>query len=81
MTPPERREAITFLVAEQNVSVRRACAAVALSRAAYYRPSASREHRDAPVIGVLNDLVGAHHGWGFRMCFDRLRLGLTSRGV
>jgi putative transposase len=61
-------------VAEQDLSVRRACAAVALSRAAYYRRPIGRDHRDAPVIEVLNGLVGEHHGWGFRKCFDRLRL-------
>lgn len=61
-------------MAEQTLSVRRAGAAVAFSQAAYHRPPATREHPDAPVIAVLNGLMGEHHGWGLRKCFDRLRL-------
>ncbi len=26
------------------------------------------------MIEAFNQLVGEHHGWGFRKCFDRLRL-------
>jgi len=54
------------------MSVRRACAAVGLSRAAYYRP-AENEGRDEAVVDVLNELVDAHPRWGFWKCYDRLR--------
>jgi len=60
-------------VAEQQLSVRRACAAVTLSRAAYYRPVPAREQRDAAVIEALNALVAEHTVWGFWKCFDALR--------
>ena len=61
-------------MAEHALSIRRACAAVKLSRPAYYRGSGSEEHRDAPVIDALNDLVERHRRWGFWKCYDRMRL-------
>jgi putative transposase len=54
-------------VAEKELSVRRACAAVGLSRGAYYRP-ADDTTRDDEVVAVLNELVDAHPGWGFWKC-------------
>lgn len=55
--------------------MRRACAAVRLSRAAYYRrPGQSRSERDRPVVDALNGLVDKHRRWGFWKCYDRLRL-------
>ena len=69
-----KREAIAHLVAVHHLSVRRACAAVKLSRAAYYRGSKGADTRDDPVIEALNELVTRHPRWGFWKCFDRLRL-------
>jgi len=69
-----KREAIAHLVAVHRLSVRRACAAVKLSRAAYYRGSNGTHTRDDPVIEALNEMVAAHPRWGFWKCFDRLRL-------
>jgi putative transposase len=60
-------------VAEHNLSVRRACAAVGLSRTSYYRGDELDATRDEPVIEALNALVTEHHRWGFWKCFDRLR--------
>lgn len=54
------------------MSVRRACAAVGLSRGAYYRPP-DRLGQDEAIIEVLNALVDRHPRWGFWKCFDRLR--------
>jgi putative transposase len=62
-------------VAEKKLSVRRACAAVLLSRAAYYRQSEKRRcDRDQPVVDALNGVVDRHRRWGFWKCYDRLRL-------
>lgn len=74
MKPSEKREAIALLVAEHAVSVRRACAAVKLSRAAYYRSPGPERALDVPVIEALNELVGRRPRWGFWKCYDRLRL-------
>ena len=62
-------------MAEHKLSVKRAVAAVNLSRTAYYRKLKGRQPlNDQPVIDVLNELVEANPRWGFWMCFDRLRL-------
>lgn len=60
------------------MSIKRATAAVKLSRSAYYRkPNVNeelRQQRDQPVIDALNELVEKCPRWGFSMCYDRLRL-------
>ena len=74
MTPSEKREAVGHLVAEHDLSVKRACVAVQLSRSAYYQPPRDRLEQDEPIIDALNQLVEARPRWGFWKCFDRLRL-------
>ena len=74
MTPAAKRQTGEVLVGEHELSVRRACRAVGLSRAAWYRPPVSWRERDAAVIEALTVLVDAHPRWGFGLCFDRLRL-------
>lgn len=75
MTPLAKREAVGFLTTEHGLSVTRACRAVRLSRAAYYRPTVSRAlTTDAPVMDALQGVVAARPRWGFWKCFDRLRL-------
>ena len=73
MTPSAKREVVAVLVQEHRIPVRRACQAVRLSRAAYYRPPRSRLLRDADVVTALNDVVARHSRWGFWKCFYRLR--------
>src|SRR2546430_21789 len=63
-----------MLVHEHGVAVRRACQAVRLSRAAYYRPPRSRLLRDSAGVTALNDVVGRHSRWRVWKCFHRLRL-------
>ena len=75
MTPSAKREVLAVLVQEHRISVRRACQAVRLSRAAYYRPPRSRLVRDADVVTALNDVVARHSRWGCWKCFYRLRRG------
>jgi putative transposase len=60
-------------VAEENVSVRRACALVGLSRSAFYREPPDRLQRDREVIDALQAMTEKHCRWGFWKCFDRLR--------
>ena len=62
------------LASEGGLSVQRACRAVGLSRAAYYRAADTPAVRDEPVIEALNDLVAKHGRWGFWKCHGRLRL-------
>jgi putative transposase len=61
-------------VAEHDLSVQRACAAVRFSRAAYYRQPRGPGDRDDPIIAALNEVVAASPRWGFWKCYDRLRL-------
>lgn len=54
------------------MSVRRACAAVKLSRGAYYH-CVEETSGDEEIVGVLNELVDAHPGWGFWKCYRWMR--------
>jgi putative transposase len=60
VTPSAKREVLAVLVQEHGVSVRRACQAVRLSRAAHDRPPRSRLSQDADVVTALNEVVGRH---------------------
>ena len=73
MTPSAKRQAVGILAGEHGLSVRRACGAVRLARAAYYRPPGERVTRDQPVIDALHAVVAESTKWGFWKCFDRLR--------
>lgn len=59
---------------EHDLPVQRACRAVGLWRATYYRPVVEWAQRDTPVIAALTAVVTTHPRWGFWKCFDRLRL-------
>ena len=53
----------------------RACAAVSLSRTAWYQPPATDSDKgDDELITALNRTVEKHPRWGFWKCFDYLRL-------
>ncbi len=62
-----------YLVAEEAVSVRKACDAVGLSRSAWYRLPPDPLKRDGEVIEALRSLTDKHRRWGFWKCYDRLR--------
>lgn len=62
------------LVTQRGLPVQRACRAVGLGRATYYRPLVDWARRDAPVIAALTTLVAANSRWGFWKCADRLHL-------
>lgn len=61
-------------MAEHRLSKARACRAMKLARSTLYREPSDRRVADGPVIDALNALVTRHPRWGFRLCFDRLRL-------
>lgn len=65
---------VTHLVTVHGLPVQRACRAVGLGRATYYRPLLDWARRDAPIIAALTTLVAAKSRWGFWKCCDRLRL-------
>ena len=65
---------MTHLVTVNGLPIQWACRAVGLGRATYYRPRVDWVGRDAPVIAALTTLVAAKSRWGFRKCYDRLRL-------
>jgi putative transposase len=73
VTPSAKRQAVGILAGEHGLSVRRACSAVRLARAAYYRPPQEHVLRDQPVIDALHAVVAESSKWGFWKCFDRLR--------
>ena len=74
MTPTARRQIIEILTTEHQLSVRRACRVAGLARAAWYVPPVDPAVRDAAVIDVLQGLIADHGRWGFRKCYDRMRL-------
>ena len=72
-TPAERREVATHLVTQGGLPVQRACQAVGLGRAMYYRPVVNWAQRDAPVIEALTTLGATTPRWGFWTYVDQLR--------
>jgi putative transposase len=65
---------VRYLVAEKKLSVKRSCAAIGLSRSAWYRPLQDRLERDHELIEAIQAVVDKHARWGFWKCFKRLRL-------
>ena len=56
-----------------QLPISRGCAAVSLSRSAYYEPLSDWAERDRPVIEALSELVEEKPGLGFWKLFGRLR--------
>lgn len=61
-------------MAEGEVSVRRACTLVGLSRSAWYSEPEDRLKRDAEVIDALQELAKEKPRWGFWKYRDRLKI-------
>src|SRR5262249_15178470 len=74
VTPAARRQVSELLVTEHQLSVRRACRAVGLSRTAWYRRPAEPATRAGVGMEAVLAVVEQHRRWGFWKCFDRLRL-------
>ena len=64
---------MAFLVTEHRLSVKKSCACIGISRAAYYRTSKKGMQRDADVIRALNELLEKHARWGFWKCYKALK--------
>ena len=62
-----------YLVEEHELSVRKACAAIGLSRAVWYRPLVHWLERDRTVAQALSALAEKKPGLGFWKLFRRLR--------
>ncbi len=61
-------------MAEHKLSLRRACDAVGLSRAGWYRPALDRLEKDRELIDALIVLTDENRRWGFWKIYARLRL-------
>lgn len=61
-------------MAEHKLSLRRACDAVGLSRACWYRPGSDALARDRELIDALMVLTDENRRWGFWKVYARLRL-------
>jgi putative transposase len=73
VTPSAKREAVSILVCELGLSVRRACRIVRFSRAAHYRMPAAAAERDHEVITALQRVLEKSPRAGFWKCFRRTR--------
>ena len=69
-----RREVVTHLATQGGLPVQRACQAVGLSRATYYRPVVNWAQPDGPVIESLAMLGTTKPRWEFWTYVNRLRL-------
>lgn len=61
------------MVTQGGLPVQRACQAVGLGRATYYRPLVDWARRDAAVMEALSTLGATRPRWGFWKYVDRLR--------
>jgi len=64
---------VSYLVERHRLSIRRACTAIGLSRAAWYRPLVDWLERDAAVSEALAELAEKKPGLGFWKLYRRLR--------
>lgn len=64
---------MAYLIETHQLSIRRACAAIGLSRAAWYRPLVDWLERDRPIAEALGALAERKPGLGFWKLFRRLR--------
>lgn len=65
---------MNYLVAEHEVSIRRACVAVGVARASWYRPPQDRLEKDREVIEAVNRVTDDNCRWGFWKVYDQLSL-------
>ena len=62
-----------YLVDAHDLSIRKACRSVGLSRAAWYRPRIDWLERDRPLAEALGEMADRKPGLGFWKLFRRLR--------
>lgn len=71
ITPAEKREAVGYLVDQEQLSVRKACKIVAIPRSTYEYKAIPKD--DAPVQEALTALTDKHVDIGFWQSYYRLR--------
>lgn len=71
ITPAEKREAVGYLVEQEQLSVRKACKIVAIPRSTYEYTAVPKD--DVPVQEALTALTDKHVDIGFWQCYYRLR--------
>jgi hypothetical protein len=59
------------MISQGGLPVQRACQAIGLGRATYYRPLVNWAQRDASVIEALTTLGATNPRWGFWKYVDR----------
>ena len=64
---------MTYLTEKHPLSIRRACAAIGLSRSAWYRPLVDWLERDRPIADALDALAEQKPGLGFWKLYRRVR--------
>jgi len=69
----EKRAVVQYLRERHQLSIRKACASIGLSRAAWYRPVVNWLERDRSVVEALSELAEKKPGLGFWKLFRRLR--------
>lgn len=62
------------MVETHGLTIARSCAAVSISRTAWYQHSQDSLDQDQELIEALNRTVEKHLRWGFWKCYDYLRL-------
>ncbi len=71
MKPVERKQLVLHMVNEHEMSIRKACAALKVSRSYYAYKAHPRD--DSEVIVALTELAEQYPRWGFSKLFPRLR--------
>ena len=69
--PADKREAVDFLIKEQQCSSSKACRIVGLPRSSYQYQKKPKE--DSEIQDALTEVVGKHPTIGFWQCYHRFR--------
>jgi putative transposase len=85
VTPSAKRQAIAIMIERPHeLSIQRACRAMRLSRAAYYRPPLDRPVQDQPVVALQAIVAGERAGASGSAsigCVIRASLGTTNASI
>lgn len=59
LRPPDKREAVNYLITEHRMSVLRSCRCLGLPGAVFYKSSVAQD-RDADIVNAINMLLDKH---------------------
>jgi putative transposase len=71
LTPEAKREAVDFLIQEEQLSTRKACTLAGISRSTYQYKAKQKD--DSELHNALTNLITKHAAIGFWSCHYRLR--------